>query len=708
MSYPRILVISSCTGEKSAKPANQLTLEDFRDPRHLARREAELSAFSRPAAELYTGAQHLRAVEGIRLLRQVCPADFWILSAGYGLIPEDRPIVPYEVTFNTLKGAELLDWARHLNIRSGFARMVKGYDLIFVLLGENYLRALELPVPTRPDQTFVFLTSTSTAKLIKVGQAKVHTLPLSNPEARRYRYGLVGLKGFLLKKFAEQVLRDPTLLEAVWRQPEVFTRALEGAQPTVAQEALLEIPQVLPKPKKISTQKDEASPVEEEEDREDETYLPIPDLPRAPNFHLGMQYYIPEWDDRVDPGYDFLSDTATHNRKPYLYDVYAHEIYDTPNYDGVLLSKVKVDASKAKRALVEAVGVHRFIRFPTNRPVMGDCGAFGYIKEEEPPYTTAEILEYYHRLGFDYGVSIDHLIVGPWAQPGVREKRYDTTWRNLEAFITAHRRGGYAFIPIGAVQGWDPESYAAMAKVAIEIGYSYIALGGLARSTSREILEVLKAVYPHLKAHTRLHLFGVARINAIPAFRHLGVTSFDSASPLRRAWLDSKANYHTLSGKTYAAIRVPPSGEGGIRVRRIVEAGIADLSTLQRLEAAALQALRDFDRGHLSVEDTLAVVLDYDRFLGLPREGGVDTEDQARRLRRHAVLYRELLEERPWKHCDCPICQDLGIETVIFRGNNRNRRRGFHNTYVFYRRFRELLAEGEKDGKIELMEATHA
>ena len=42
---------------------------------------------------------------------------------------------------------------------------------------------------------------------------------------------------------------------------------------------------------------------------------------------------------------------------------------------------------------------------------MGDCGAFGYIQKANPPYSTAEILDYYTRLGFDAGVSIDHLIV---------------------------------------------------------------------------------------------------------------------------------------------------------------------------------------------------------------------------------------------------------------------------------------------------------
>lgn len=45
--------------------------------------------------------------------------------------------------------------------------------------------------------------------------------------------------------------------------------------------------------------------------------------------------------------------------------------------------------------------------------------------------------------------------------------------------------------------------------------------------------------------------------------------------------------------------------------------------------------------------------------------------------------YRRTLEERPWERCDCPFCEEHGIQICIFRGNNRNRRRGFHNMYRF-------------------------
>lgn len=55
--------------------------------------------------------------------------------------------------------------------------------------------------------------------------------------------------------------------------------------------------------------------------------------------------------------------------------------------------------------------------------------------------------------------------------------------------------------------------------------------------------------------------------------------------------------------------------------------------------------------------------------------------------------HQELLNERPWKKCKCKVCKDAGIDIVVFRGANRNRRRGFHNTWVFYHK---ILNRGHK------------
>ncbi len=74
-------------------------------------------------------------------------------------------------------------------------------------------------------------------------------------------------------------------------------------------------------------------------------------LPAAVNKNLAMQYFIPEWDDKVDAGYNFILDEFSQNRNAYQDDIYAHEIYSQPNYHGILVSKVIIDKKKVKEPI---------------------------------------------------------------------------------------------------------------------------------------------------------------------------------------------------------------------------------------------------------------------------------------------------------------------------------------------------------------------
>lgn len=279
MPYPRVLVITSCTGEKQSKPENQLVLADFKNVDRLRQREAELADFSTTAGTMYTGMQHLRLMEGVLQWRGALgqnAVDLSILSAGYGLIEEDRLIVPYEVTFNGMKGHEVDGWARSLGLHNAFEKAIAPYDLIFLLLGENYLRSLTMPVETRPDQTLVFLASNSSTRFIRTLAANTFILPLSNADAKRYRYGLVGLKGFLFKRFAEAVCKDAELLKAVYEEPTVFQEVIDQ------QETQLELTLGLSVPPAQKASKQVIKPQAED-------YLAIPPCPPAPNVHLRLR-----------------------------------------------------------------------------------------------------------------------------------------------------------------------------------------------------------------------------------------------------------------------------------------------------------------------------------------------------------------------------------------------------------------------------------
>ena len=230
MNCPRTLIVTSCTGEKKFKPDNQLKQEDFQDRSLLQSRSGELAEYVCDAGSIYTGMQHLRLMEGVTALRQQLgkeKIDVVIISAGYGVITEKEEIVPYEVTFNNMKLGEVDEWSKFLDIHQDFAKIVADYELIFVLLGEKYLRALKLPVTTNSKQTFIFLTSTGSKKYIKIDNAKSSIIPLSNADAKKYGYGLVGLKGFLFKQFAEKAVENPELLDKVHYNPEYFKQVID-------------------------------------------------------------------------------------------------------------------------------------------------------------------------------------------------------------------------------------------------------------------------------------------------------------------------------------------------------------------------------------------------------------------------------------------------------------------------------------------------
>jgi RHS repeat-associated protein len=99
----KLLVVSSCTGEKDVRDCPSLLKEaDFDDPAALLHREVELARWALPAARLYTGWQHRYTMMGVNAIRQrfgSAACALKIVSAGYGLVSEDRSLAPYEATF---------------------------------------------------------------------------------------------------------------------------------------------------------------------------------------------------------------------------------------------------------------------------------------------------------------------------------------------------------------------------------------------------------------------------------------------------------------------------------------------------------------------------------------------------------------------------------------------------------------------------------
>ena len=419
-----------------------------------------------------------------------------------------------------------------------------------------------------------------------------------------------------------------------------------------------------------------------------------------------MKYFLPEWDDRVDPNYDFLSDTysKSHSEDPFKNDAYIWDVFGIENVpiDGVLVSRSKLEENKTKLSKVIEQGIHDFLHLPPDFEIMGDCGAFGYIEQDKPPFKTKGTLEYYLNCRFNYGVSVDHLIVPKFDEQN--EERWQITVDNArEMYDLWASNNNYLsnLRIIGVAQGWDVPSYRRSVHELLKIGYDYIGIGGLARAPTGQIGKVgsTKTVYNVMrgvsyevkkwcethKSKLDVHIFGFARPRLITQLQKMGVSSFDSASFLRSAWLGVDGGKYFTPKKKYRPIRVPDPRRSP-RTSKIVKENHVSKEKLTHLSEKVIHHLRRFEQGKGSVENCLMAAKEYGDIV----ESARARAGQLAKERVRIEGYEEVLRERPWKSCGCPICRDLGIEVAVFRGNERNRRRGFHNTYVFYQEFRRL------------------
>lgn len=399
-----------------------------------------------------------------------------------------------------------------------------------------------------------------------------------------------------------------------------------------------------------------------------------------------MKFYFPDSQDQISPTYDFIHDEHSPLRVRQRDDRYAHEVLTVPAYHGILVSKAIVDGSvkgvgkysMPQRQRLYRLGVRGFFRLPDDVATLGDCGSFTYVNEPEPPYTVDEVLDFYEQCGFDAGVTIDHIVLGFRRDlsdaPEEWKERRRVSLDFAEKFKAVAEERSSKVELVAAAQGWDPKSYADSVRVLQEMGYRRIALGGMVALKTTDILACLLTIDRIRAPETQLHLLGITRFEAMSEFSSLGVTSFDSTSAFRQSFMDERDNYHTLE-RTFAAIKVPQV-DGNVTLKRAILAGKVSQRDAIAAERASLQALRALDAGEASVEDALDAVVEYENVIGVKKS--------------YRTEYRETLEAAPWKTCKCGLCEKHGVEMVIFRASERNKRRGFHNLSVLAEKMKTL------------------
>ena len=409
-----------------------------------------------------------------------------------------------------------------------------------------------------------------------------------------------------------------------------------------------------------------------------------------------MKFFFAENCDSVDPEFDFIRDKPAQGRNR-NHDIYAHEVLDSPPYDGILVSRALVEGdasskrySQAQKFRVLREGLREHFRFPSedfsgnpfDYPIMGDCGAFSYVESRKPPYGPKDTFEFYAATGVQYGVAPDHIILDHnplWDKsrllPRQVEERLNFTLGNAAEFMKLWRsEEKKSFTPIGAIQCWSPASAARNAKTLVEMGYEYLGLGGLVARKTDQIHLMVSEIRNVIPREIKLHLFGFSRIDELESFAHLGIDSFDSTAPMLKSFRDDKYNYFDHKGRHYMAIRIPPRDDA--KINQMIKSGKLNEEKVRNQEATALEAARRVDQDASSLEAAIESIQAYEHLL----RPGTD----------HRGAYRRTLMESPWRNCECAVCQQIGVEVVLHRNLNRHKRRGFHNLFVFFEKVKAL------------------
>lgn len=224
----KMLIISSCTGKKASVTGSPIKLNKSDFDRLIppigsypaSSWHASIpgwSSYLKEAIYRYTGEQHKHAVEGLNILRSkgISVVDLNIISAGYGLIKETDQIAEYDLTFSNKKDfpkdCDIITWSDRLRIQENVIKAISNYDIVFFLLGEHYLTALNLPLnlTSITPPKMVFFTTKRLMASLRSKMAGTFSCFVDSSVTKDVRGnslgGVTARKGYMIKSFANNV-----------------------------------------------------------------------------------------------------------------------------------------------------------------------------------------------------------------------------------------------------------------------------------------------------------------------------------------------------------------------------------------------------------------------------------------------------------------------------------------------------------------------
>lgn len=226
-----ILVLSSCSKDKLYEPVLDCEEVDTHSREYLVQEHAESTT---TAADLYTGREHQHVKAVVTRLREVAEVDWYIISAGFGLLRDETEVPSYDCGFSDIElvrkrarrgGYEIddltnKDTIQAVGLEKGIPQafgdvMNRGYDLLFLVLSEPYLLSVMDVLTEIPEQTAAFAFASEGSRRY-IGNCT--WIPATEAERQSLETTWMALRGVQFRELASSVTRRD--LEQLREHPE--------------------------------------------------------------------------------------------------------------------------------------------------------------------------------------------------------------------------------------------------------------------------------------------------------------------------------------------------------------------------------------------------------------------------------------------------------------------------------------------------------
>ena len=208
----RVLVIDQCSSDKDLPDDCDRLSESEIDEQELEGLLQREDLVSRPARNLYDGRQQRLVTEAVdQMTAAEIHVDRFFVSAGFGLVPENRELPAYDVRFKNKGHARRR--GRELGLPAEVAHRVataETSDVIFLLLGATYYEAIDIENAIRqaPEGAFVVIFNRDD---LVADRPNTLSLAANTKTGSKYGGGAIGVKGTYLKNFAANVAAGNTI-----------------------------------------------------------------------------------------------------------------------------------------------------------------------------------------------------------------------------------------------------------------------------------------------------------------------------------------------------------------------------------------------------------------------------------------------------------------------------------------------------------------